>query len=75
MEFSIKQLHLHRLVQDQLAFLQVHLVPHPFSLLQLHFTSSMHALEAIGRMVQTGIHSFPHSSHFHPQDSGVGYSC
>ena len=57
------------------AFLQLHLVPHFFSFLQLHLTSSMHALEAIGWVVQIGAHSLPFSNYSHPQDSGVGLFC
>ena len=59
----------------QLDFLQLHLEPHPFSLLQLHFISSIHALVAIHLVIQTG-HQLPQlSSHFHPHDVAAGICC
>ena len=50
-------------------------MPHPFLLLQLHLTRSIHTLEAIGWVVQIGVHSLQYLSHSHPQDSGVGLLC
>ena len=59
------QLHVHlqSSVQAQLDFLQLHLEPHPFSLLQLHFISSIHAQVAIRLVIQTG-HQLPQLSAF-----------
>ena len=62
-------------MQFQLAFLQLHLVPQPLILLQLHFSSSRQAWLATGRVVQTGVHAFVDSSQLQPQDSGLGFSC
>ena len=68
------QLHVHlqSSVQAQLDFLQLHLEPHPFSLMQLHFISSIHALVAIHLVIQTGHHLPQLSFHFLPHDVAAG---
>ena len=45
---------------------------HPFSLMQLHFISSIHALVAIHLVIQTGHHLPQLSFHFLPHDVAAG---
>ena len=65
------QLQLHNSVHFHCDFLHTHLPSQPLELLQLHFTSSVQALEATGRVIQTGDH-FRLSVNLHPKSAGLG---
>lgn len=58
-------------VHCKLALKHLHLPAHPF--LQPHLSSSLHALEASGKVVQTGFHVL--SIFCQPHPSGDGIRC
>jgi len=65
------QLQPHNSVHFHFAFLHTHLPPQRLEFLQLHFTNSVHAFEATGRVIHIGDH-FWSSSNVHPKCCGLG---